>query len=251
MTHWVKDPEPASLIRHEVQRQLDLVSSVGYTLQDDRMKLQVSEAAIERVQHLLLTADVNTNQPWVVIHPGATAASRRYPPEQFATVARTLVEQFGIQIVFTGTQSEQDLVASIQAMMSAPATSLVGQLNLSELAALLFLARLLIANNTGPVHIAAAVGTPIVNLYALTNPQHIPWHVTRRVLFQDVPCRFCYKSVCPEEHHHCLRLVEPNTVVQAAIDLLNQNIDADTDTDTDTDADVIETLILYPSLQPC
>jgi ADP-heptose:LPS heptosyltransferase len=166
---------------------------------------------------------MNLAQPWVVIHPGATAASRRYPPEQFAVVARALIEM-GLQIVFTGTHSEQDLVASIQASMGVPALSLVDQLNLSELAALLSLAPLLIANNTGPVHIAAAVGTPVVDLYALTNPQHVPWGVKNRVLYHDVPCRFCYKSICPEEHHHCLRLVEPDTVIQAAVELLNSSI---------------------------
>jgi ADP-heptose:LPS heptosyltransferase len=81
-------------------------------------------------------------------------------------------------------------------------------------------APLLIANNTGVVHVAAAVGTPVVDLYALTNPQHIPWLVPHRVLFHDVPCKFCYKSICPERHHDCLRLVNPTSVVQAAKELL-------------------------------
>ena len=74
------------------------------------------------------------------------------------------------------------------------------------------------ANNTGPVHIAAAVGTPVVDLYALTNPQHTPWGVPNRVLFHDVPCKYCYKSVCPQGHHDCLRLVRPEDVVTAVIE---------------------------------
>jgi ADP-heptose:LPS heptosyltransferase len=77
-------------------------------------------------------------------------------------------------------------------------------------------APLLVSNNTGAVHVAAAVGTPVVDLYALTNPQHQPWMVPHRVLFHDVPCKFCHKSVCPEGHHHCLRLVAPRQVVEAA-----------------------------------
>jgi ADP-heptose:LPS heptosyltransferase len=81
-------------------------------------------------------------------------------------------------------------------------------------------ATLLISNNTGPVHVAAAVGTPVVDLYALTNPQHTPWGVRHRVLNHDVPCKYCYKSICPEGHHHCLRLVRPEQVVGAAIELL-------------------------------
>jgi hypothetical protein len=64
---------------------------------------------------------------------------------------------------------------------------------------------------------AAALGTPVVDLYALTNPQHTPWMVPHRVLYHDVPCRNCYKSICPLGHHNCLRLVSPDDVVSAAV----------------------------------
>jgi ADP-heptose:LPS heptosyltransferase len=161
---------------------------------------------------------IDLAQPWLVIHPGATAASRRYPPEGFAAVAQALT-QMGLQILFTGTQPELELVRSIQQMMSVPSYSLVDRLSLAELAALLSFSPLLLANNTGPVHIASALGTPIVDLYALTNLQHTPWNAPHRVLFHDVPCRLCYKSICPEQHHHCLRLVTPETVIQAVLDL--------------------------------
>ena len=228
LTHWIKDPEPDQCIRHEVQRQLDLVDSIsdskdGNLLENtvqNRMSLQVPSNSLDRVKSLLADLGIGLNHPWVVIHPGATAASRRYPPEHYAIVARQLVQDTNIQVVFTGTHPEQELVESIRYSMNAPSQSLVGRLSLSELAALLSLAPLLISNNTGPVHLAAAVGTPIVDLYALTNLQHIPWGVPHRVLFHDVPCRLCYKSICSEEHHNCLRLVEPETVVKAALELL-------------------------------
>ena len=93
---------------------------------------------------------------------------------------------------------------------------------LGELAALLSLAPVLITNNTGPAHVAAATGTPVVDLYALTNPQHTPWAVPSRVLFHDVPCKYCYKSVCPTGHHDCLRRVPPEAVAQAARELLGR-----------------------------
>jgi hypothetical protein len=70
------------------------------------------------------------------------------------------------------------------------------------------------------VHIAAALGTPVVDLYALTNPQHTPWQVPHRTLFEDVPCRYCYKSTCPQGHHRCLRGVSPPVVLAAAQALL-------------------------------
>jgi ADP-heptose:LPS heptosyltransferase len=131
-----------------------------------------------------------------------------------------LVREAGCRVVFTGGREERALVEQIQGLMSAPSISLAGELDLAELAALIARAPVLIANNTGPVHIAAAVGTPVVDLYALTNPQHTPWGVPSRVLFHEVPCRMCYKSVCPEGHHDCLRLVPPEAVVTAALELL-------------------------------
>ena len=156
----------------------------------------------------------------MVIHPGASAPSRRYPPASFAAVARRLVKEFGLHVVFTGTEPERALIEEIRDAMYAPSHSLAGRLDLAQLSALIALAPLLISNNTGPVHIAAAVGTPVVVLYALTNPQHTPWQVPSRVLFNDVPCKYCYKSTCPLGHQNCLRLVPPDDVVRAAAELL-------------------------------
>jgi ADP-heptose:LPS heptosyltransferase len=123
-------------------------------------------------------------------------------------------------MVFSGSEAERGLIEQICASMGIRSASLAGRLALAELVAVLALAPLLIANNTGPVHVAAAVGTPVVYLYALTNPQHTPWGIPRRVLFHDVPCKYCYKSVCPEGHHDCLRQVPPEAIVAAACQLL-------------------------------
>src|SRR5690606_12811493 len=117
--------------------------------------------------------------------------------------ARRLACERGWQVVFTGSRGERPLIDEIRQLMAAPSRSLAGRLSLDELAALLEAAPLLISNNTGPVHVAAAVGTPVVDLYALTNPQHTPWGVPHRVLFHDVECKYCYKSTCPAGHHDC------------------------------------------------
>jgi lipopolysaccharide heptosyltransferase II len=220
LTEWVPDPEPVSGIRHEVQRQLDLVATVGCRTADERLSIRFPFSAHERAVQALREFGIDRRQPWVVIHPGASAASRRYPAEGFAEVARRLVQDHRCQVVFTGSPAEHELVEEIRILMRVRSYTLAGCVSLAELGALLALAPLLVANNTGPVHVAAAVGTPVVDLYALTNPQHTPWGVPSRVLFHDVPCKYCYKSSCPEGHHDCLRRVTPDTVVAAACDLL-------------------------------
>ena len=234
LTNWVLEPEPHSGIRHEVRRQLDLVATVGCQTQSASLSLGVPQLANYRVRKILQELGIDWEQPLVVIHPGATAPSRCYSAEGFAAVARHLALDVNFQVLFTGTEPERQLVEGIQTAMGVPSYSLVAALDLSELVALIAIASLLISNNTGPVHIASALGTPVVDLYALTNPQHTPWAVPHRVLFHDVPCKFCYKSICQEGHHNCLRLVTPQEVVQAACELYKEGRDKAEEDDTGT-----------------
>ncbi|HZU35579.1 MAG TPA: glycosyltransferase family 9 protein [Gemmataceae bacterium] len=174
LTDWVPEPEPESLLRHEVRRQLDLVGTVGCRITNERLSFHVTDEALYRALRLLYQIGLKQEEPWAVIHPGANAPSRRYAPEKFTQVARLLAEEIGLQVVFTGSELERPLVEQIRTLAGVRSWSLAGCLDLGELGAVLALALLLISNNTGPVHIAAAVGTPIVDLYALTNPQHTP-----------------------------------------------------------------------------
>ncbi|RIK84640.1 MAG: glycosyl transferase [Planctomycetota bacterium] len=219
LTHWVRETEPQQGVRHEVQRQLDLVGEIGAGVHDNRIRLKLSASDMDAARLQLERIGVARERPWVVVHPGASAESRRWPAECFAEAADEL-SQAGVQIVFTGSRRERSLVESIQSQMRRPSYSVCGRLSAGELAAVLASAPLLIANNTGPVHLAAGVGTPAVVLYALTNPQHTPWRTPSRVLSFDVPCKYCYRSVCPQVHHDCLRRVTPAEVVKASLDLL-------------------------------
>lgn len=220
LSDWVPDPEPHEVLRHEVRRQLDLVARVGCSTEDERLSFRLRRRDVVSAMAKLRQAGIDPDEPWIAIHPGASAASRRYPAEQFAAVANLLTGGAVRQLLFTGGAEEAEIIDAVRAGMACPAPSLAGQLGLGELAAVIARSSLLIANNTGPVHIAAAVGTPVVDLYALTNPQHAPWRVPHRVLYHDVPCRFCYRSVCPQGHHDCLRLLDPERVARAARELL-------------------------------
>ena len=220
ITDWVPDPEPADTVRHEVRRQLDLVAAVGRFTKDERLRLAIPPRAAREAADRL--AGVDPARPWAVVHPGATASSRRWPEMHFVTTARRLSDGEGWQLVLTGSEEEVPLVERIRAAVGDAAWSLAGRLPLAVMAAVLRRAPLLIANNTGPVHVAAAVGTPCVVPYAMTNPQHTPWGVPAEVLWRNVPCRWCHASVCPEGHHRCLRLIHPDEVVTAALRLASR-----------------------------
>jgi lipopolysaccharide heptosyltransferase II len=241
LTDWIPDPEPRLMVRHEVQRQLDLVRHAGAAPQANKapgLSFALHAADLAGVRARLLRLGIAPGRPWLLLHPGASAASRRYPPGHWARVLDLLARRTGLPVVITGSAAETGLAEDIRAASGTSAHSLAGQLSLGELGAALRLAAVALTSNSGPAHMAAAVGTPVVDLYALTNPQHTPWKVRSRVLFQDVPCRFCFKSDCPAGHHECLAGVAPERVVDAVLELLPAPpADAETDADADAAAD--------------
>jgi lipopolysaccharide heptosyltransferase II len=220
---WVREtePEPEQGVRHEVERQLDLVGAVGATTPDTTLSLRVPTGAAASALGHLRRAGHDPAEPWLLVHPGSAAPSRRYPPELYAEAMRALSQATGHRIAITGQASERPLVAALAAELGDVAVPLAGALSFPELCGLIAAAPLLVCGNTGPAHVAAAVGTPSVVLYALTNPQHTPWRAPSRVLAHDVPCRWCLSSVCLEGHHNCLRLIPPADVVEAGVELLS------------------------------
>lgn len=218
LTDWAPETDLSlDRARHEVRRQLDLVARVGWRCKDERLRFALQRGDVERVGALL---GEGGGAPLVVVHVGASAPSRRWPPERFGAAADAIAGATGAAIVFTGSASESTWVEQARAVMAAASTSFAGRLSLGELGALIGRAALIVTNNSGPAHLAAALGTPVVDLYALTNPQHTPWQVPAHVLSHDVPCRNCLRSRCPEGHHLCLAGVPVSAAVDAALQLL-------------------------------
>ncbi|HEX2141658.1 MAG TPA: glycosyltransferase family 9 protein, partial [Candidatus Limnocylindria bacterium] len=190
LTDWVREDEP-DVERHEVERQLSLVRGLGFVPTRDRMCLRLKPAHRSQALRALLEAGVAMDRPWLVLHPGASAPSRRYPTESYARVADRLVLEDDWQVVLLSGPDDEDLAEEVRSVMRAPTAS-VGGLSVGEMAAVIAAAPLFVGNNSGPMHVASAVGTPVVVPYAQTNPQHTPWNVPARVLTRDVPCRNCY-----------------------------------------------------------
>jgi lipopolysaccharide heptosyltransferase II len=219
LTDWLPEPDTASDARHEVQRQLALVHHLGCQPRPVAPLLEIPADALRSIHRRLRAVGLDRDRPWLVLHPGATAPSRRYPAERFADAGAALAAIHGFQLVVTGDRGECDLAASVTSGIGTEALNLAGQLSLPEFAALIKIAPLVVANNTSAVHLASAAGTPVVDLYALTNMQHMPWGVPHRVLYHDVPCRNCLKSICPQGHHACLTEVPASAVVDAVLEL--------------------------------
>ncbi len=218
LTHWVRDTEPERF-RHEVQRQLDLVATLGCVSNDRRLRIRLSADDDAAAILLLQSVGIADGQPFVLLHPGASAPSRRYPARHWHSLMRLLATTLTLPIVIAGGAHEQSLATRLAAV-TTNSHSLAGLTNFGTLAALIARASVLVACNSAPAHLAAAMQTPVVDLYALTNLQHTPWQVACRVLSHPVPCAGCLQSVCPYIHHACLEQVTPQRVLAAVQELL-------------------------------
>ena len=205
---------------HEVERALNLVGAVGFRTRDPEMVLQVPGSVRRDVRRRLAMEGWDPRRPLVLLHPGCAMPARTYDWQRFAAVADLLIERAGAQVVLTGAPDEVPLVARILGRMRNPAINRAGSGGLAELAALVEAADLVVTNNTGPAHVAAAVKTPVVVLFAATNPpeQWGPWRVPHRLLTKPVDCHLCYQRICPRDHA-CLDIA-PEEVLEAATGLL-------------------------------
>lgn len=185
----------------EIERYLALLRFAGVTdARDTRMEFPCS-IADERDARALLDQYALQPDRLVLIHVGARLASRRWPLARYAQVARQL-HQSGWQVALTGTMSERALTQELQRRAQAPLIDLSGQTHLGSLAALVRVSRLLICNDTGISHIAAAVQTPSV-VIACGSDVHRWAPLDRRrhrVLAAPAPCRPCAYPTCPIGH---------------------------------------------------
>jgi ADP-heptose:LPS heptosyltransferase len=190
---------------HEVERSLDLVQAAGFDLppgDDGRLAIR--------------GAGRTPGGDYVVVHPGASVPARAWGAERHAALVDALVAS-GRRVVVTGGPSERALTALVAGPPRPHVRDLGGVTSYAGLAATLAGARAVVVGNTGPAHLAAAVGTPVVSLFAATVPA-VRWRprgVPHELLYVDVPCAGCRARVCPIAGHPCLGGVEVPDVLAA------------------------------------
>jgi ADP-heptose:LPS heptosyltransferase len=182
---------------HQVERNLRLVEAVGFAAHDRKLAISIPEEARARVPELLAGAGLDPRGPLVVLHPGASAAARRFPAGRFGRVAEIHGEN-GWPVLVTGVERERPLVDAVLA--GAPAAHhLADRTTLAEYAALIERAALVICNNTLPMHLADAAGTALLTLFAGTDLEE-QWQprATRATLMRrPTACHPCYRFTCP------------------------------------------------------
>ncbi len=155
--------------RHRVELNLDLFRALGEQIPEGSLQpfYPVTESLRERVRRFL-----PSHLPCVALHPGSGRSEKRWAIENFATLARWLYQQ-GYHIVLVGGPGEEPLGAQIAAESGVPVTDLIGRLEFAETAAVLQSCRLVVCNDSGMMHVAVAVGTPVVAIFVATDPARI------------------------------------------------------------------------------
>lgn len=213
----ISDDYPGSLLdlRHRVhgdlpesERALSLATAAGYRLPAGDDGGLAVRRPLPGIGHL-------TGEPgYVVVHPAASVPARQPTAEHSAAMVAALTDA-GHRVVVTGAKAERALTAVVA---GGHATDLGGCTTMPELAAVLDRASVVVAPNTGPAHLAAAVGTPVVSLFAPVVPaaRWAPYRVPSVLLGdQRAPCRDSRARACPIEGHPCLESISPHEVVAA------------------------------------
>ncbi len=161
---------------------------------------------------------------WIALQPGARWTNKRWPAEKFSELVRRLAAEFpDARFVILGGKDDEPLGAMIARVEPARCLNLCGATTLPEMVEWLRLARLMITNDTGPMHVSAALGRPIVALFGPTEPRRTgPYGQLENVLRLDLPCSPCLKSVCHfEKPEECLRAIPAETVFQRTAQILS------------------------------
>jgi len=182
LTDWVPEKEPLNYIQHQVQRDLYLVATINATTSNDSLFIHVNESAFQSAfAKIPVLNEPDNNNDWIIFHPGVSEEKRRYPAHLWIELGKIITKQLNKKIIITGSSSEKELAETIQHGIGEKAYVAAGLFTIEEFIAVINAAPLVISVNTSTVHIAAATQTPVIVLYALTNPQHTPWKVLSKV----------------------------------------------------------------------
>ncbi|MEJ2092284.1 MAG: lipopolysaccharide heptosyltransferase I [Syntrophobacterales bacterium] len=200
------DPEA-----HAVWRYFNVARSLGAPAAIPRFRLGLPLPA--DLSHFI---PLGTSQPLAVLHPGARWSTKLWPTAHWARLCDWLAREKGCQVVITGSPRDRELVEEIVAQAEMPLLNLTGRTSLAELTAVLRQAHLAVTTDTGPMHLAAALGTPVVALFGPTAPWRTgPFGEGHEVVRLGLDCSPCFQRACPEPR--CL-LDLPVAQVQEAVE---------------------------------
>ena len=226
----VAHPFPtATPAAHHIHQYLHLTAAVGANGTAMAPKLEVSNGEVAAARHLIAEQFGPPGQDAFYLGLSPSAAygpTKRWAAENFATVAADVSRQLpGAVWVLLGTTADESLCARIGRLAGGKTVNLAGKTSLRQLMAVLKLCRVLLSNDSGPMHLAAALGTPVVAVFGSTSPDltgpGLPGDPRQRLLRAEVPCAPCFRRHCPIDLR-CLTGITPDRASRAVLETLEQ-----------------------------
>lgn len=207
---------------HQLHHYLNLASRLGLELGPVKLRFPLSDEDKAQAKNLLSSLHVNPEKTIAIFSPGASyGPAKRWPANYFSALAERLHETFEAEILIVGAQAEAELAESIASPMKKKPVLLTGKTTINQLAGIITQASFFVTNDSGPMHLANALQTPVVAIFGPTDPQRTrPYQEPAVVLKKEVPCWPCFYKKCPYGHQ-CMTQITPEEVVQAC-QALNQ-----------------------------
>jgi heptosyltransferase II len=225
LTKAIRVPQEGEIPKHESHYYLELLRRAGWIVASPEIspiRLLVSDASRKAAESALRSAAARENAWRVAIAPGASyGAAKCWPPERFAHLADRLISECAADVIFFGTPGEKEIAARIRSNMKSPAISLVGETLMRDLAALFASCSVFIGNDSGAMHVAAAVGLPVVGIFGSTDPEGTAPVTEQFTLIREpVSCSPCFLRTCPVDHR-CMTRITVDSVFTAAMQFKN------------------------------
>lgn len=211
---------PESL--HAVEKCLDVVRFLGIPVEEgdnEQFTMAVLPEDESFAEEFLASQGVKAGEMLIGLNPGAAWITKQWPPSSFAALGDLLIEKYNCKIVVFGGPTDSHLVDGIASRMKYPPILAGGKTTLKQLAALIKSCKVFIGNDTGPMHLSIAVGTPVVAIFGPTSPIFTgPYGSKQIVVSKNLECAPCFKSKkCPQDGKiECLKTITPEEVLQAA-----------------------------------
>lgn len=219
LTHRVIRKE-AVLLVHQVEYYLTLLRAMGWHAQDMEPTLHVNRDDMKKASDLLCSAGITEGEFILGLSPGAIfGAAKRWPPDRFAKIGDLAVERWGARVIVMGSRGERDIAHAVCNIMTNPAINFCGRTSLREAMAVISLLQFFVTNDSGLMHVAAALGVPTVAIFGSTDPVATgPRGKRTRIVKREVACAPCLKPECPKDSR-CLLSIEPDQVWREMVNL--------------------------------
>ena len=205
--------------KHEVEYALDVLRAIGITPAQKELFMPLSAEAQWQINGILMESGITPRQKIITVHPAASCPSKIWPPERFAKLIDSLSTTYGLKTVLISGPKDIEKAKMVLKFMHTKPVTFFGNLNLKELAALLKRSSLFISNDSGPVHIACAVKTPVIAIFGRNEPglspkRWGPWAGNNLILHRQVGCKVCLAHNC-KEGFACLKAISVEDVLGA------------------------------------